>query len=810
MIKHVGSTTGLVAALFGLTLATAAVAAAAPTSQRTERVDDVRVVELGEAGSQFDATMAHNHEKDEFLVVYRNAFGTQNISGVLLDRDGETIAGPSVLVAHTSDDNIDNAPPAVAYNPTTNQYVVAYERSDVAFAGGTEGQAGHVFGRLVSDTGTIAGPEVRISPDFSPNYFCVASYPDVAFDPGSGGFVFAYYQTGFSSDNDPDYCPGVPLGAIHNALLHPTSAELDPGTIVRVPRPTEEGQFPQLDVETDPATGNVMVATVIDFEEGAAFLYGPDRTLIEDIPLVQTDPTGFFGLQKVANDPVTGNWLLTWRQTRVTETAGLVVSPVGDTIAPTSVIAPGHFVAGLTATGDGSFVGVSDKGSLLHLASDGQLLSVDAVDGLRPQGTQGPRSGIGVSASSQPRLVAAAVDAAGNDLAVIAADVYRTGSLPVEPARLLETRDGAGFTTIDGQDQGGGKKSAGSVVTLQVGGRAGVPNDAAAAHLNIAAAGATENGFVTAFPCDAPQRPTTSNLNFTAGAAASAAAFVKLSPTGTACLFVSTDIHVIVDVNGVVPDDGSVSAIVPARLLETRNTTDAVTTDGEFLGMGRVDSNSTTKLTVAGRGGVDPTAEAVLVNITSLAPSAPNFITVYPCGAPRPTSANVNAPAGGLANNLALAKIGDDGAICLYSRAQTHVIVDVSAFVPDSGGLISTVPARFVDTRPDSETIDATNQSAGVLSAERETRFRMAGRDQVPDRASGVMLNVAVIRPDTGGFVTLYPCGDRPLAANLNFAADAVVSNAVFVKLAGNGDVCVFSSTSTDLTIDVVGYVVDG
>ncbi|MFN3258859.1 MAG: hypothetical protein ACE37B_24515 [Ilumatobacter sp.] len=799
----------LMAATLATALGLGALGTGHSASARTERVDDVRVVEVGEGGSQFDATMAHNHEKDEFLVVYRNAFGTQNISGVLLDRNGETIAGPNVLVTHASDDNIDNAPPAVAYNPTTNQFVVAFVRSDVAFAGGTEGQAGHVFGRLVSDTGVVAGPEVQISPDFSPNFFCVASYPDVAFDPISEGFVFAYYQSGYSAD-DPDYCPGVPVGAIHNALLHPTSAGLDPGAIVRVPRPTTEGQFPQLDVETDPTNGNVMVATVIDFEEGAAFLYRPDKTLISDIPLVQTDPAKFFTLPKVANDPGTGNWLVTWRQTRMIETAGLVVDAAGNTVAPISVIAPGLFIVGLAATGDGRFVGVSEKGSLLHLGVDGQLLSADPVDGLRPMGTRDPRAGIRVSASSPPRLVAAGADSSTNDLAVIAADVLPPGSLPLAPARLLETRDGPGLTTIDGRFEGGGTRTAGTELTLQVAGRGGVPDDAAAAHLNIAAAGATRNGFVTAYPCDAPEVPTTSNLNFTAGAAASAAAFVKLSSTGTVCLFVSTDIHLVVDSNGFVPDGGSVTPIVPARLLETRDVPGSTTTDGQFEGIGRVGANSTTPLTVAGRGGVEANAEAVLVNITAVAPSAQNFVTVYPCGEPQPVSANVNAAAGGLANNLALAKIGDGGAICLFSNSATDLVVDVSAFVPERGGLISTVPARFVDTRSGSQTVDGQAQAVGPLTADAEDRFVIRGRDQVPDAASGVMLNVAAIRPDTGGFITLYPCGDRPLAANLNFAAGAIVSNAVFVKLADTGQVCVYSSTRTDISIDVVGYVVDG
>ncbi len=70
--------------------------------------------------------------------------------------------------------------------------------------------------------------------------------------------------------------------------------------------------------------------------------------------------------------------------------------------------------------------------------------------------------------------------------------------------------------------------------------------------LNIAAAGASLRGFVTAYPCDA-DRPTSSNLNFDAGGPASAAAFVRLSAAGTVCLFTSASVDLIVDANGFAP-----------------------------------------------------------------------------------------------------------------------------------------------------------------------------------------------------------------------------------------------------------------
>jgi hypothetical protein len=84
---------------------------------------------------------------------------------------------------------------------------------------------------------------------------------------------------------------------------------------------------------------------------------------------------------------------------------------------------------------------------------------------------------------------------------------------------------------------------------------------------------------------------------------------------------------------------------------------------------------------VAGRGGVPADADAVMLNVTAVFPSGPGFLTVYPCGAPLPAASNVNYVAGDVAPNAVLAKIGDGGKVCIYTKAETHIIVDVAGYV---------------------------------------------------------------------------------------------------------------------------------
>ncbi|MFJ9808104.1 hypothetical protein ACIRTB_07730 [Streptomyces sp. NPDC101158] len=86
-----------------------------------------------------------------------------------------------------------------------------------------------------------------------------------------------------------------------------------------------------------------------------------------------------------------------------------------------------------------------------------------------------------------------------------------TGSAyhPMTPTRLMDTRSGTGVVQA--------KVGAGQTVTLQVAGRAGIPDTGVTAVvLNVTAVAPTAGGFVSVFPAGTV-RTSASNLNFTAG-----------------------------------------------------------------------------------------------------------------------------------------------------------------------------------------------------------------------------------------------------------------------------------------------------
>ena len=133
-----------------------------------------------------------------------------------------------------------------------------------------------------------------------------------------------------------------------------------------------------------------------------------------------------------------------------------------------------------------------------------------------------------------------------------------TGAFPsgssfsgIVPARLIDSRPSA--PTVDGQYVGTGLTTAGTTLSLQVGGRGGVPADAGAVVLNVTSTGATSNGFLTVYVCSQP-RPTASNLNFGAGRDVANAVLTQLGAGGKVCIYTGAGAtHLVVDVTGVLP-----------------------------------------------------------------------------------------------------------------------------------------------------------------------------------------------------------------------------------------------------------------
>ena len=68
-------------------------------------------------------------------------------------------------------------------------------------------------------------------------------------------------------------------------------------------------------------------------------------------------------------------------------------------------------------------------------------------------------------------------------------------------------------------------------------------------------------------------------------------------------------------------------------------------------------------------------------------------------------------------------------------------------------------------------------------------------------------LNVTAVRGANVGFVTVWDCSSpQPGTSSVNFSGPEAEPNSVITQLSSDGEVCLSTSESVDLIVDVSGY----
>ncbi|WP_154723338.1 hypothetical protein [Ilumatobacter coccineus] len=381
--------------------------------------------------------------------------------------------------------------------------------------------------------------------------------------------------------------------------------------------------------------------------------------------------------------------------------------------------------------------------------------------------------------------------------------------VPVAPVRLFDTRDdepAAGPKGLVAPD---------SSIDVQITGVGGVPNDAVAVVMNVAAINATNGGFVTIWATGQPQ-PLAATHNLTApGQTRPNLVTVPIGAGGKVSIYTQRGAHFAGDVAGYYDDvdvatsAGRVVSVQPARLFDTRPTETESPGPKGVLGAG-----DTIDVQVTGVAGVPPTGvSAVVMNLAGINATGKGFVTAFPAGDDRPLAAVLNLNAAGETNsNLVMLPVGADGKVSLYSSGGTHLSGDVTAYVTDSSAGAGTLglfvpldPTRAFDTRP-SETDSAGPK--GFVAADSSIDGGLGIEVGIPSTASGAVLNVAGVAAAGKGFVTGYPAGtERPLSATLNLAgAGDVRPNAAILPIGTGDDISFYSQSGTHLVVDTSGY----
>ena len=220
------------------------------------------------------------------------------------------------------------------------------------------------------------------------------------------------------------------------------------------------------------------------------------------------------------------------------------------------------------------------------------------------------------------------------------------------------------------------------------------------------------------------------------------------------------------------------------------------------------------RIKVAGTNGVPSTGVgAVSMNVTVTSPDGEGFITVYPCDT-KPDASNLNYTLDQTVPNAVIAPVSSTGDVCFYTNAQTHLLADINGYFPTGQGFTAAGPARVFDTRSGSaQGLRTVNKVK--IGGDQEVRVQMSGISGItPSSGVGaVSLNITATgttADEFGGYVTVYPCGDRPNASSLNFVSGQTVPNAVIAPVSASGEVCFYARGTTDLIVDINGYFLTG
>jgi uncharacterized repeat protein (TIGR01451 family) len=252
-----------------------------------------------------------------------------------------------------------------------------------------------------------------------------------------------------------------------------------------------------------------------------------------------------------------------------------------------------------------------------------------------------------------------------NGYFVPASDPTALAYFPVTPCRIVDTRNPA--APLGGPSVVGG--AVGRTFPI-LSSTCGIPATARAYSLNFAAVPGGPLGFVTAWPTGQAQ-PLASSLNAPTGTVTANAVIVPAGTGGSIDVFASNSTDMVIDVNGYFapPVSGGLSlfAVTPCRVVDTRQPSGSPSVTSLDVGVS------------ASGCGIPATAQAHVMSVTVVPPSALGFLTLFPQGQARPLVSTLNALDGSISSNMAIVPAAN-GSISVFPSNPTHIVMDISGY----------------------------------------------------------------------------------------------------------------------------------
>lgn len=158
------------------------------------------------------------------------------------------------------------------------------------------------------------------------------------------------------------------------------------------------------------------------------------------------------------------------------------------------------------------------------------------------------------------------------------------------------------------------------------------------------------------------------------------------------------------------------------------------------------------------------------------------------------------------ANTLPPTTVAAAAATSAPAAAPAATTPPAAATTPAAGpGSATSTPARLSMTAP-VRVVNTAGGSGSRAAAGQRTAYTVTGVNSVPATATLLLVNVTASGPGSNGHLAVLPCAAQgSSAATLNFRAGMSDATQALVSPV-NGQICIESSVTTNVAIDVVGY----
>lgn len=181
-------------------------------------------------------------------------------------------------------------------------------------------------------------------------------------------------------------------------------------------------------------------------------------------------------------------------------------------------------------------------------------------------------------------------------------------------------------------------------------------------------------------------------------------------------------------------------------------------------------------------------ATAVAISVTAAGPEADGYLSAGPCATAN-SGSTVNFTRGMSRGAMTVTPLGPDGKVCIFNRGETDVIVDLQGAFVGGAGESGFTPLganqRLADTR-------ATGRSAVLVIG-------------TPPGATAVAVNLTVVGAAGAGWLRAAPCDAVTGVSNVNYGPIEAVAGSAFVATSQQDTICVETSTSADVIVDLTG-----